>query len=849
MVWRNIIFAKEKLLTLNQIQMKRTALLFAMPALLLAGMLSGCQTEEPFQPEPEPPTPVEEIKVTIGTPEPSLNTVSVELTVENVAEYAYIFVKEGEEIPDAAAVMDENEVAVPDSTILKVTANGLEPETGYTFVFAARGNDPEMEPKAFTSEFKTQSYTRHLTILEKGQNHITIHVECAPEEYWKFRYYDIFEYNNWHSRVPNAMLMDGGSVYQGPKTIRLECSDKNDPVLPWVYPGTGYVILLGECDESGKLSYVPKGQGTEVPDDGLQSDEDPDGYCDWTGFFGMQNVQTEKPSDSDISTDIEIVSLTTRTALVRFTPQDGFYNFAANIIKKEDYEAMKASVGEDNMQAFLGTLGFDIAETEFEYPGLEEGEYYITCVTYADEYRTAQNFQLIPFRRKISDMAPVVLDVKGIEAPAGETANGPYYCWFNIKAPNKDARTGTFITMSEAQYINSVEYGSSALDMINGYIDQYQFTEEAVAELNSDKGVNICINAWEDTPYIIIAGALNNDDVLSYKVAKNHTLPAEAEPRSFSELFNTLNGEWTVNAVSYQNSGSTWNPYLKIKTKTRLALSPDTEDIPETIPDAVFQLYESAGIGRQVCEALVRDLKETAVKMEKKYYDRNWIVASGFELGWSEDWGQIWSSTEYYSPWMLFTSSLYRGYGNLDMYLDYGAKIFFHVDADGNLSVPCNIQENPKVLGHPGQTYLFAASETPDGNGAIQLIDKVNFPVEVSEDGNTLRIKPLEKDGKKYLFAFGEQTPNGGYKIIFTTTEDIVLTRGWNEADDKTIVEHANGNSASARMYMPGKYTGSEHITTIMPQNNHPSFWIPKKYKRVEKQPLTLDCLPGRIVE
>lgn len=797
------------------------ALLFIMTI----GMVYSCKKDQGPQTGPE-----EEMEVTIGAVTPGQTEVSVEVKMENVASYAYAVYAAGEEIPDAAGILAGHENLEPESSEFAIVCKDLEADKDYVFALAVKALDDETT-QLFTSEFKTANWTHVLTILEEGMNYITFHVECGAEQYWKYTIVEYYDYQLkreafWPTDV-KFLPNHNTEPIKGPMTI--ECYNAFNTK---VGPGRKYVILLGECNAEGEYLYEEKGAaGVSRSEGGLISDEYIDDDVEWSGFFGRRLVMAKPAIETDITTTVEEMKLSTRTAVFSFTPDDEAYCFAAGIISQDDYDTAVKYVGEDGLAGYFSMFMTYDEPVQLYMTSLEEGQYYVICVTFADEERLEQNHQIIPFRRAVQNQPAAVLEVKGINAPEGESATGPYYCWFNVKAPNKDAQYGTYVTMSYDEFVNKVQFGSSAYDMISSFIDEMQFTPEALAEVNSDAGLNVCINAWEDSRYVLIGGIANEEDVITTTVGINQTPAQEAEPRSGSDLFSKISGDWTINAInSTQTEDGSWQEFLKIEAKTTFSLSPYMEDIPSSIPEDVYQLYEGAGVCRNMTDAYFEDLKETAEKMEQKYYDRNWIVANSFELGWQTGWGQTWSMSAFESPWGLFTSPTYNGYGNFDIFMDYGPKLFFHVGQDGSLTLRGSSSDVPAASGSAG-IYVFACNGKAGSDGGMTLYNDVDFPVEVSADGNTLTIKPVEKDGEKYYFTLGRQNYMGAYDLIFFSTKDVVITRGWNHDTDDTITENLIDEPASV---MTGSLANGKRITRVMPQHAIPSGYMPKVYRQIE---------------
>jgi hypothetical protein len=104
------------------------------------------------------------------------------------------------------------------------------------------------------------------------------------------------------------------------------------------------------------------------------------------------------------------------------------------------------------------------------------------------------------------------------------------------------------------------------------------------------------------------------------------------------------------------------------------------------------------------------------------------------------------------TPYDLFISDEFSVATVADMFYDFGPKWNLEIDAEGNVWLPINIErEFPMSAFYYGIDYTFYMLAVGDKSylgGPVydysgNLLLDSRFPVEVSEDGNTLTIKPI----------------------------------------------------------------------------------------------------------
>ena len=165
---------------------------------------------------------------------------------------------------------------------------------------------------------------------------------------------------------------------------------------------------------------------------------------------------------------------------------------------------------------------------------------------------------------------------------------------------------------------------------------------------------------------------------------------------------------------------------------------------------------------------------------------------------------------EFRSPYDLFVATDYSSVDVSQLIYDFGPKWFLQIQEDGSVIVPFHSMMLPPMSNWPG--YAFYTGGVADGMAFYDSNESYpGFPVEISDDLNTITIKPIVlNDGATdyyyYMNAIGV-SQQGGLEIISTVITDIVLKRGWTEtaAASSKVACSAPANSVTA-INMDGSY-------------------------------------------
>ena len=155
----------------------------------------------------------------------------------------------------------------------------------------------------------------------------------------------------------------------------------------------------------------------------------------------------------------------------------------------------------------------------------------------------------------------------------------------------------------------------------------------------------------------------------------------------------------------------------------------------------------------------------------------NCLVANGFECN-------VYAT--YASPWDLFVRTDYSAYSTDDLFRDYGPKMYFKIEKDEEGKDQVSVITTR--VADDGYNYyryvdplsawyrsLILCAYNAESQSSFYTAD---FPVEISDDMNTVTIKTIEQDGQFYspsvALEYTAGYPAWSYK---TSTDGIVLTR------------------------------------------------------------------------
>ena len=266
-------------------------------------------------------------------------------------------------------------------------------------------------------------------------------------------------------------------------------------------------------------------------------------------------------------------------------------------------------------------------------------------------------------------------------------------------------------------------------------------------------------------------GSSNNPDTPgSTAIAEVKTPNANFPVRVESQLFTTLCGEWEATAPmqEYVAATETEEAYWKsVGNYTSSVSIASGIEYPEDLDESVYELYKEWGIDRDATDELYDEFKTLAKQYNQRTRGFNRLLCLGYNFA-----DPAYELDVVQTPYDLFISEEFSVATVADMFYDFGPKWNLEIDAEGNVWLPINIErEFPMSAFYFGIDYTFymlavgnsSYLGAPAYDYAGNLLVDSRFPVEVSEDGNTLTIKPIIYN---YTDSYGEPAVETYYPCV-----------------------------------------------------------------------------------
>ena len=814
--------------------------LFMVGVMAVAACFTGCK-------EDEGPT----VDITVNGSEEfaeEIRSTSASFTIKTsgVEAVAYL-VEEGsvaESTKDAAVVYAEAEedgrvVTVADNAPTTINVYSLEGGKEYTVFFVyTKDGQFVVESKVFT----TPAYDRIITVVESKKEGFKFHFNVPDTMTYMYAFLPTEQYNSFRSYgwADDVTFLLDGRTLTGPQTVEINNGEdwlyEGDGGF-YIHPGSAYTLLIAECDAEGNLLYEenPDYQGgwgggiwapatragsAVAPRVGDYSEEartDDEFYP--TGLYARQNLYAALTM-VESKVHVELTGKTERRIKIRCTAEDDVQYVVAPY-EKSMYNELVSLVTEEAVattlleyygyEIYSGTQDFEIDEN---VTYLEVDSTYIISVVgvYAEDASVLSYDTLHVTLTKSTKPAAVVEITQG-KNPAGEDT--PDLVWFNIKSVDQNVYGAKHIANYTKEVQKMLNQGYTYEELLSWY--GADLTEEDVQAINSADGLTLCIASMEDMESTLIIGAYNEEEGMTVYtgVARSAALPALAPVDS--PLFEELKGEWTARIIQ-THSETLWMSDESMEnwwtvdttwidtTYTTLSLGADFDKSPATFDEtdenysAAYETHYYNALEKGATEeeadeyakaqvaAQFAQYKDAVVKYEEKYKSQNYILGLGLD-----------ALHSFATPWDLFCSSDYVAYDVEEIFYAYGPKLFFQVQEDGSLFLlgDATVTYLSPVAGWNYYDVLLMGYNPTYANEGMYYTG--SYPVEISEDKNTLVIKGIEAEGEYFYPALGSM--GYGWPEFFTkTTEDIVLTRGAIvEDEDEVMTRTAAFNKKDTR--------------------------------------------------
>ncbi|MBO5678816.1 MAG: hypothetical protein J6S11_02510 [Bacteroidaceae bacterium] len=719
----------------------------------------------------------------------------------------------------AEAEEDGRVVTVADNAPTTINVYSLEGGKEYT-VFFVYTKDGKLVFKS--KVFTTPAYDRLITVVESRKDGFKFHFNVPDTMHYKYALLPTEQYNSFRASrwADDVTFLSDGILLKGPQTIdytsEQDWYEEGDGGF-FIHPGSAFTLMIGQCDAEGNLLYeqnpnvdfggeddwggevwgpmAPATRAGEVKAPRMGAYTEEPWYTDDfypTGLYARQNLLAAlEMVESKVK--LELIGKTERRIKIRCTADDDVQYVVAPF-DKMSYNMLVSYVNEEAMpstlldyfgaERFSGTQNIELDENALGGLVEVDSTYIISVIGVYEEDGSVLSYDSIHVTLTKSTLPAAEVVITGCENPYGDPT--PNLVWFNIKSVGE---TPVFAAKHIANYtkdvVKELSYGFTYADLITYYGGE--LSEEDVQAINSDEGLYLSLYSLEDAENTLIIATYNEEEGEAIYTGVSRAAALPAQPEVSSTLFEDLKGDWTARIIRIKSEYDyeIWDYVTSVDTTySTITLGGDFDNSPETF-DANHEAYEmvyndyfmraldkgasedeaKVAAEKRVAEQFA-EYKKMVTKYEEKYKGQNYILGLGLE-----------EAHTFATPWDLFCSPEYSAYDAEELFYAYGPKLFFQVQQDGSLSLlgDANILSLPPVAAWGWYEFVLAGNNPDDSS----IFYSGAFPVEVSDDKNTLVIKGVEEQGMKFYPAIGYQDWGLSYlEGGFQTIADIVLTRG-----------------------------------------------------------------------
>ena len=807
----------------------------------------------------------------LSVQEAGADFVKLAVTASRPMEIAYKVTTKAQLVTPAVLFKTGEVIEVADGDVIELR-EGIQQDTHY-YIYAVARFDETTYSERISLEATTTKYefneliTIVETYLDGYKAHITVPQETKDRNHairagsMPLSWYYLMTSSKGQTTVDVQAIASNGNPYEGhmftDSTIVLNdknvilLDEKGNPVLDEnneqidihdpIVPGEPTILIAGETyyGTPEEFNYVV-GYTAPTMDSWSVPYFDPE-KREWLGAFQKKEFFTKEPTLCDATVEIDIPEdeITVTDAMIYFEMSDDAYSYFYIVLDNSTYNQILSTYLNGNedwyrwfLTSYIGFYEWGIfpeteniavnAASSFVEP-LTGGETYHVLVTvFGDEDGATQRFIHKTFKAKDKTKVAPVIEVTAIES------SDPYTATFNIKAGadskgNVQPIMGAYWVCNYArdfELMFNADYTYATLLKNMGWT----FSSEEIAQVNSPEGLTVTFPTL-DGEVTRFAAYGCNDEYTFNVIDEEHTAGwadcksplAESVAPVSSELFTLLEGDWTASAklraMQQEPDGSILTYHVDHKSKINISAS--APELPATLDESVYGLYagtpEKPGKSREDVDNMFEELKELSdLFTESRLVGQNRLLCSGFmdfdpaapQLGVNR--------LEFRSPYDLFVATDYSSVDVSQLIYDFGPKWFLQIQEDGSVIVPFHSMMLPPMSNWPG--YAFYTGGVADGMAFYDSNESYpGFPVEISDDLNTITIKPIVlNDGATdyyyYMNAIGV-SQQGGLEIISTVITDIVLKRGWTEtaAASSKVACSAPANSVTA-INMDGSY-------------------------------------------
>lgn len=488
----------------------------------LACAVISCDQKTP-EPEPEPIAPVASITVS----DLSRTSITFKIASDAPGDYAWAIVPAGQTIEKAEDLFGPsyNNGMFDNTNIATVTYNELEGNKEYTLYYAVRKINPYVYSDIKAEDISTVFGYENMITLEKATtNAISYHIEM-PEDAKAYRHM-IVDYNDYLyfqalvGVTHDSYLSAFGLSADKSQTFDYEWQQKDgwDNYATYFYSDTKYLILAGKSESTDISSQVS-------PAD-----------------VKVYEFTTPKAEECPYDVEVAVSDVTSISAKVTLTPEEGVDRYRAFIMSEADYESFLFEGEEMVRRVVIGpwddkSTEYDSVQ-EFTLEGLvPESNYYVCIVAFDKDMREV-------YIEKVFTTTEPIGPAPEIETEAVETIEPWNSASVNLKIRNATSAVAFVHTKYAVdQVLNAPGNEDLTMDVVvrnNGVA----LTEDVMAKALSEDGVTLMFSELSpNTEYIYAVLATNIEHVSTVHV---YNFTTAAEPTIETGLFGKLMGEYTA---------------------------------------------------------------------------------------------------------------------------------------------------------------------------------------------------------------------------------------------------------------------------------------------------------------
>ena len=759
------------------------------------------------------------------------------LYAENVSRIAYIVVPasdaQAEQAPNVQVIFATGKIAelVQGDNTLNITA--LSPNTEYVVHIAGEiaGIEEYMEEILTIKRIKTTDFSQDINIRDVNYRGFTIDVRVDPKvkeenHMIKWATSDLFMYNMNAQLDTDAMNLHdtawgGINIFNESRSLIIDEAhsylyDSNGQIENWYYesivPGQPQVVVMGEY----RRGESPWGWGwgyyrplfdldQYLIDQSKSPNEKLDEAPYWSGFYQHLDIQVKHPEViSEDLIDVEIEKFPD-DARIKISADESIDMVSVMVMSELEYNSAMQYISPEHLQWFgtslmgmyqgvslqvdpysreMGLNGsFMTAISEFLLDIPRESKFWVYVVGMRGDFdgdgfldgheQVCKAFEF--YLPQPTKPAPELV-VTALEATS------PFSISFNVKCPTKDAAKGASIANYEKEWLMT---GMTGQEILDAYGSAFEFSSLEIMKINSDDGLTLTYTSRPNEKTYFAAMVANDEGTETFsETVIGTSLLEPAADKVDSALFESLKGEWTATAYvtygMYNDATEQYEP--QYATNTCKVTIGDIE-YPEQLTEEAYQIFERHGVKREDADAYYAEFKAAAKTFNDNTRAQNRILVNGFDFT-----GGMQPYFQYADPYSLFISETYNGYTSDMPIYDFGPKWFLEVAADGSVTAPFNVNYFTPMSSWYTDNYSiyeshFIAYEpttgTPVGYAGDDAGNIVNghFPVEVSEDGNTITLKPILSGGYEFYPNAAIYYGSGQYSMTFKVISEVTLTR------------------------------------------------------------------------